>query len=114
MGRHTYRLTAVIVHSGGASSGHFVTYRRRPDPSDGSWFYTSDTVISRVSASEVFSAAAYMIFYDRVPAVAAAGAAYPVAGASLVTAALLSPLTPGLLSPGPSSPLLTPTDRERP
>ncbi|KAF0287614.1 Ubiquitin carboxyl-terminal hydrolase 30 [Amphibalanus amphitrite] len=64
--RHVYRLTAVIVHSGGAHSGHFVTYRRRADPTDSSWFYTSDTLVSRASASEVFSSAAYMLFYDRV------------------------------------------------
>ena len=54
-----------------------------------------------------------MLFYDRVPAVVVAGAAFPVTESSPVAAALLSPLTPALLSPGASSPLLTPTDRER-
>ena len=58
-------------------------------------------------------AAAYMLFYDRFPAVAVAGAASPVAGASPVAAALLPPLTPDLLSHGPSSPLLTPTVLEQ-
>ncbi|XP_043226750.1 ubiquitin carboxyl-terminal hydrolase 30-like [Amphibalanus amphitrite] len=101
--RHVYRLTAVIVHSGGAHSGHFVTYRRRADPTDSSWFYTSDTLVSRASASEVFSSAAYMLFYDRV-----APSAVPGAGASPVAAALLSPVGPALLSPGPSSPLQGP------
>ncbi|XP_037091007.1 ubiquitin carboxyl-terminal hydrolase 30 homolog [Pollicipes pollicipes] len=64
-GRHRYRLTAVIVHSGYASSGHFVTYRRLTDPADNRWFYTSDTLVSQASRSEVFAAAAYMLFYER-------------------------------------------------
>ena len=72
-GCHLYQLTAVIVHSGGPSSGHFVTYRRRSDPADDSWFYTSDALVRRASASEVFSSAAYMLFYDPVTLAAAPG-----------------------------------------
>jgi len=65
-GRQQYRLTAVIVHTGDASSGHFVTFRRRADPADPRWFYASDAVVSRAARSEVLAAAAYMFFYDRV------------------------------------------------
>ena len=92
-GHHLYRLTAVIVHSGGPSSGHFVTYRRRPDPADDRWFYTSDTLVRRVPTSEVLSSAAYMLFYDQVTL--AAEPRVGEAGASPTAAALLSPVEPG-------------------
>ena len=48
-GRHLYQLTAVTVHLGGPSSGHFVTYRRRSDTADDSWlYYTSEALVRRL------------------------------------------------------------------
>ncbi|XP_055842874.1 ubiquitin carboxyl-terminal hydrolase 30 homolog isoform X2 [Episyrphus balteatus] len=65
--RNLYRLLAVVVHSGEANSGHFVTYRRGALRSSHRWFYTSDTVVREVSIDEVLSVPAYLLFYDRGP-----------------------------------------------
>uniref|UniRef100_A0A1B0FLG1 ubiquitinyl hydrolase 1 n=1 Tax=Glossina morsitans morsitans TaxID=37546 RepID=A0A1B0FLG1_GLOMM len=63
--RNLYRLLAVVVHSGEANSGHFVTYRRGALRNAHRWYYTSDTVVREVSIDEVLSVPAYLIFYDR-------------------------------------------------
>uniref|UniRef100_A0A1B0FNL2 ubiquitinyl hydrolase 1 n=1 Tax=Glossina morsitans morsitans TaxID=37546 RepID=A0A1B0FNL2_GLOMM len=63
--RSLYRLLAVVVHSGEANSGHFVTYRRGALHNSHRWYYTSDTVVRNVSVDEVLSVAAYLIFYER-------------------------------------------------
>jgi len=62
-----YSLRAVVVHSGGIQSGHYVTYRRGPLGGRGStkWFHTSDSTVRQVPYSEVSRAPAYMLFYER-------------------------------------------------
>jgi len=62
-----YSLCAVVVHTGGINSGHYVTYRKGPLGSKTSsrWFYTSDNVVKQVPFSEVCRAPAYMLFYQR-------------------------------------------------
>ncbi|KAM7350786.1 ubiquitin specific protease 30 [Cochliomyia hominivorax] len=65
--RNLYRLLAVVVHSGEANSGHFVTYRRGALRNAHRWFYTSDTIVREVSIDDVLSVPAYLIFYDRSP-----------------------------------------------
>lgn len=86
--RYQYLLSSVIVHLGNSSSGHFICYRRKssssslsPPPSHQSspsssssfsttssskWYLTSDISVREVSEKEVFSASAYMLFYERV------------------------------------------------
>uniref|UniRef100_A0A182KB49 ubiquitinyl hydrolase 1 n=1 Tax=Anopheles christyi TaxID=43041 RepID=A0A182KB49_9DIPT len=63
--RNLYRLLAVIVHSGEASAGHFVTYRRGALRNSYKWYYTSDTIVREVPIEEVLNSSAYMLFYDR-------------------------------------------------
>ncbi|KAH8289833.1 hypothetical protein KR054_011574 [Drosophila jambulina] len=63
--KNLYRLLAVVVHSGEANSGHFVTYRRGSLRNAHRWFYTSDTIVREVNIDEVLSAPAYLLFYDR-------------------------------------------------
>lgn len=63
--RNLYRLLAVVVHSGNATTGHFVTYRRGALRNSHRWFYTSDTVVKEVTIEEVLSKPAYLLFYDR-------------------------------------------------
>lgn len=65
--RNLYRLLAVIVHSGEANSGHFVTYRRGALRNSHKWYYTSDTIVKEVTIDEVLGSPAYMLFYDRGP-----------------------------------------------
>ncbi|KAG4073136.1 hypothetical protein HA402_002525 [Bradysia odoriphaga] len=65
--RNLYRLLAVVVHTGEANRGHFVTYRRGALRNSHRWYYTSDTVVKEVSIDEVLSINAYMLFYDRGP-----------------------------------------------
>ncbi|KAH8332034.1 hypothetical protein KR067_009552 [Drosophila pandora] len=65
--KNLYRLLAVVVHSGEANSGHFVTYRRGSLRNAHRWFYTSDTIVREVSIDEVLSVPAYLLFYDRGP-----------------------------------------------
>jgi len=62
-----YSLRAVVVHSGGIQSGHYVTYRRGPLGGRGAsrWFHTSDSTVRQVPYSEVSRAPAYMLFYER-------------------------------------------------
>jgi len=68
--RTSYRLTAVVVHLGDVSSGHFVTFRRAPSlngqrfPSD--WLYTSDLCVRRATLSEVLASDAYMLLYEKI------------------------------------------------
>eukprot|EP00088_Acartia_fossae_P027571 TRINITY_DN28307_c0_g1_i6.p1 TRINITY_DN28307_c0_g1~~TRINITY_DN28307_c0_g1_i6.p1 ORF type:complete len:502 (+),score=76.40 TRINITY_DN28307_c0_g1_i6:76-1581(+) len=62
-----YNLRAVIVHSGGINSGHYITYRRGPfgSKSEKKWFYTSDSVVRQVSFDEVSRSCAYILFYQK-------------------------------------------------
>lgn len=62
-----YNLRAVIVHSGGIHSGHYITYRRGPfgSKTEKKWFYTSDSVTRQVTFDEVSRSCAYILFYER-------------------------------------------------
>jgi len=62
-----YSLRAVIVHSGGVDSGHYITYRKGPfgSKSEKKWFYTSDSLVKQVSFQEVSRSCAYMLFYEK-------------------------------------------------
>ena len=59
--RLLYSLRAVVVHMGGANSGHYVTYRKT---SQSNWVYTSDTSVYPVHREVVMSSTAYMLFYE--------------------------------------------------
>ncbi|XP_050316299.1 ubiquitin carboxyl-terminal hydrolase 30 homolog [Anthonomus grandis grandis] len=61
--RNVYQLAAVVVHTGDAYSGHFVTYRRGHH--NNRWFYTSDVEIKEVSVDEVLQSTAYLLFYEK-------------------------------------------------
>ena len=58
-----YSLQAVIVHVGGANSGHYITYRKIRHSR---WVYTSDTSVYYVSSHTVMSSEAYMLFYEMI------------------------------------------------
>ncbi|KAF8792166.1 ubiquitin carboxyl-terminal hydrolase 30 homolog [Argiope bruennichi] len=65
--KYMYLLKAVIVHLGGVSSGHFITYRRvGANKQNEKWFYTSDLEVKEVPFSEVSAACAYMLFYEKM------------------------------------------------
>ncbi|CAH1977818.1 unnamed protein product [Acanthoscelides obtectus] len=68
--RNVYQLAAVVVHTGDAHSGHFVTYRRGCHNSR--WYYTSDVEIREVSIDEVLQSTAYMLFYEKTAAMGCA------------------------------------------
>ena len=67
-----YRLSAVVVHHGGSSSGHYSTYRavRRGGGEGGcgqvacEWFEVSDAAVSRSDLEEVLGAEATMLVYE--------------------------------------------------
>lgn len=65
-----YRLMSVIVHLGGATSGHFVTYKRSTSRFGirfpNKWIFASDTMVRPASSQEVFSADAYMLLYEKL------------------------------------------------
>lgn len=65
--RNLYRLLAVVVHSGEANTGHFITYRRGALRNSHRWFYTSDTIVKEVPIEDVLTSSAYLLFYDRGP-----------------------------------------------
>ncbi|KAK9897369.1 cysteine proteinase [Cystobasidium minutum MCA 4210] len=66
----SYALAAVVVHIGNHSSGHYLTYRRRPRrPSAGlstDWYRISDEDVERATASEVFRSNPFLLFYERL------------------------------------------------
>ncbi|RUS78716.1 hypothetical protein EGW08_013537 [Elysia chlorotica] len=72
----SYRLASVVCHLGDVSLGHFVTYRRGVHDGGAGlggaaslsprWWFASDSAVRRVSSHQVFSAEAYMLFYERV------------------------------------------------
>ncbi|GFT27556.1 ubiquitin carboxyl-terminal hydrolase 30 [Nephila pilipes] len=65
--KYMYLLKSVIVHLGGVSSGHFITYRRvGSNRQNEKWFYTSDLEVKEVPYSEVSRASAYMLFYEKI------------------------------------------------
>ncbi|XP_054153944.1 ubiquitin carboxyl-terminal hydrolase 30 homolog [Oppia nitens] len=65
--KYKYKLSSVLVHLGGASSGHFICYRRGTNCDNQSkWYYLSDTTVFEVNLSEVLNSSAYMLFYERI------------------------------------------------
>lgn len=68
--QYLFTLRAVVVHSGGIHSGHYVTYRKGPlsmgSKSSSKWYFTSDASVKPVQYSEVSKAPAYMLFYERI------------------------------------------------
>lgn len=67
--RNVYQLAAVVVHTGDAHSGHFITYRRGHQ--NNRWFYTSDIEIKEVSVDEVLQSTAYLLFYEKSSSISA-------------------------------------------
>ncbi|XP_033209108.1 ubiquitin carboxyl-terminal hydrolase 30 homolog isoform X2 [Belonocnema kinseyi] len=63
-GRLRYRLRAVVEHRGQVDAGHFVCYRRGNRL--GQWLYTSDSIVEKVTITDVLSASPYLIFYERM------------------------------------------------
>jgi ubiquitin C-terminal hydrolase len=69
-----YELTSVIVHHGSSRGGHYTTFRKLVnsrnviDDIDSSeeWFHISDNHVSKVDLKTVFSAQAYMLFYEKI------------------------------------------------
>lgn len=63
-----YDLVAVICHSGTYSQGHYYTFVRDPSHEESLtnvWFKLDDTHVLRVSAKQVQSSQAYMLFYRK-------------------------------------------------
>ncbi|KAJ2782511.1 ubiquitin-specific protease ubp1 [Coemansia interrupta] len=79
-----YRLSAIVVHTGGHNSGHYSSYRRIPsatgtdddevdthdnnnDNDSGRWFMISDLESAEVSLNTVMSSGdSYLLFYERL------------------------------------------------
>lgn len=67
----TYRLDAVLVHSGhSVHSGHYYAFVKAPN---GQWFEMNDESVRWVSLAAVMQQQAYMLFYSRVCAPTASG-----------------------------------------
>uniref|UniRef100_A0A1B6GRZ4 ubiquitinyl hydrolase 1 n=1 Tax=Cuerna arida TaxID=1464854 RepID=A0A1B6GRZ4_9HEMI len=61
---YTYDLYAVCNHHGqDLQSGHYTAYCR--NPYDGQWYCFDDAKVSPVNESQLVSAAAYILFYQR-------------------------------------------------
>jgi len=56
----SYRLYAVVVHSGVLEGGHYVAYVKRR----GRWFLCDDASVEPVSETRVLAAQAFMLFYE--------------------------------------------------
>ena len=56
----SYRLYAVVVHSGVLEGGHYVAYVKRR----GRWFLCDDASVEPVSETRVLEAQAFMLFYE--------------------------------------------------
>ncbi|GIY20391.1 ubiquitin carboxyl-terminal hydrolase 31 [Caerostris darwini] len=60
---NVYELYAVCNHYGSMLSGHYTASCR--NPVNGHWYHYDDTKVQEVQASEVLSADAYILFYQR-------------------------------------------------
>uniref|UniRef100_A0A061S5F0 ubiquitinyl hydrolase 1 n=1 Tax=Tetraselmis sp. GSL018 TaxID=582737 RepID=A0A061S5F0_9CHLO len=62
-----FELSAVVVHHGGPSSGHYTAYRccRHEGSEEQHWKYTSDRTIRDAELNEVLQAEAALLFYER-------------------------------------------------
>ena len=60
--RSAYELFAVVVHSGGMESGHYVCYVKCQN----AWFRCDDHMVSRADPVVVAAAQAYLLFYHAV------------------------------------------------
>ena len=59
----SYNLRAVVIHHGDAGGGHYTAFIRKDEIS---WMHCDDSCIpSLVSAENVLSSEAYMLFYER-------------------------------------------------
>ncbi|WKY00295.1 hypothetical protein Q1695_014836 [Nippostrongylus brasiliensis] len=63
--RYKYQLRAVSEHRGVPQSGHFVTYRRGIS-NPHVWHLTNDAKVKQVPYTQVASAQAYMLYYERM------------------------------------------------
>lgn len=60
--QHRYSLSALVVHFGAHSYGHFVTFRKhRPS---GTWFRTSDESVYQTSLESVLGSNPFLLFYE--------------------------------------------------
>ncbi|CAD8155517.1 unnamed protein product [Paramecium octaurelia] len=59
-GNQTYRLRAVIVHTGNLQSGHYFTFAKRYHQ----WFLFNDETVKAVSKKQVLMQSAYILFYQ--------------------------------------------------
>jgi ubiquitin carboxyl-terminal hydrolase 1 len=68
--RFEYILCAIVVHIGSHSSGHYLTFRRRPrHPSKGfsrDWYRISDEDVEPANIGEVLSSNPFLLFYERL------------------------------------------------
>lgn len=76
--RAIYRLDSIVVHYGGHSFGHYVSYRRRPRrpqqrhglEDEGhqreAWLRISDDSVQTTTLSEVLGQQAFLILYERI------------------------------------------------
>ena len=60
LGGRVYSLRAVIVHSGGATRGHYYTYAKVA----AQWLCYNDTSVSECAWADVLRDQAYVLFYD--------------------------------------------------
>lgn len=56
---NSYNLKAVCNHSGGVGGGHYIAYGQTEE----GWFEYNDSIVSKISESQVQSANAYLLFY---------------------------------------------------
>lgn len=67
-----YALCAVVVHIGSHSSGHYLTFRRRPrHGSKGlsrDWFRISDEDVETANIQDALSSNPFLLFYERTDA----------------------------------------------
>jgi len=67
-----YALCAIVVHIGSHSSGHYLTFRRRPRAHwkglSNDWFRISDEDVEPATIQEVMSSNPFLLFYERVEA----------------------------------------------
>jgi ubiquitin carboxyl-terminal hydrolase 4/11/15 len=61
--KFVYDLYAVSNHFGGLDGGHYTAFCRNPVL--GKWYDCDDSTVTKMSASDVVTKAAYVLFYKR-------------------------------------------------
>ena len=68
----SYKLRAVVCHTGSVNFGHYTAFVSRGDGEEEQWYDVSDSDVRKATETEVLKSQAYILLYEAQSASAAA------------------------------------------